>query len=136
MSHLVYLGLGSNLGDGKANIMEAAGKIAQMIGKVARMSSIITSKPWGFKSENMFSNAAVCCETELEPLEVLSAAQEIERLMGRTEKTREGRYSDRIIDIDILLYDDLNIDWPDLKIPHPLMRERPFVMEPLKEIIL
>ena len=136
MSHLVYLGLGSNLGDGKANIMEAVGKIGQMIGKVARMSSIITSKPWGFKSDNMFSNAAVCCETELGPLEVLLAAQEIERLMGRTEKTREGRYSDRIIDIDILLYDDLNIDWPDLKIPHPLMRERPFVMEPLKEIIL
>ena len=79
-------------------------------------------------------NACVCCETTLSPHEVLWATQRIEKELGRTGKSVDGEYQDRVIDIDILLYDDLHVDEPDLKIPHPLMKEREFVMEPLREI--
>jgi 2-amino-4-hydroxy-6-hydroxymethyldihydropteridine diphosphokinase len=74
-------------------------------------------------------------ETTLEPLEVLAETQKIEREMGRTIKSVNGEYHDRIIDIDILLYDDLHINTPQLTIPHPLMEERDFVMIPLREIL-
>ena len=73
--------------------------------------------------------------TEMAPRQVLEATQKIEREMGRTMKSVDGEYFDRIIDIDILLIDDLKIDEPDFKVPHPLMEERDFVMKPLKEIL-
>ena len=92
------------------------------------------SKPWGFRSDHDFLNCVVCVSTTLTPRRLLLATQRIERNMGRTQKSTDGTYHDRIIDIDILLYDDLNIAEPDLVIPHPLMHERPFVMEPLNEI--
>ena len=77
----------------------------------------------------------VCCQTTLTPRQVLEHTQSIERQLGRTSKTANGEYHDRMIDIDILLYDDYVVDEPDLKIPHPLMEEREFVMKPLKEIM-
>lgn len=83
----------------------------------------------------MFVNAAVCVSTSLAPHAVLEATQAIECEMGRKVKSVNGQYHDRIIDIDILLYDDIKIDEPDLKIPHPLMHERDFVMKPLREIL-
>jgi 2-amino-4-hydroxy-6-hydroxymethyldihydropteridine diphosphokinase len=92
------------------------------------------TKPWGFESPNDFINAAVCVSTELAPHQLMEALQQIERDMGRNSKTVDGEYCDRIIDIDILLYDDLIVNEPDLKIPHPLMHERDFVMKPLNEI--
>ena len=79
-------------------------------------------------------NACVLCETTLTPRQVLRATQKIERELGRTHKSVNGHYADRLIDIDILLYDDLRVDEPDLQIPHPLMFERDFVMIPLGEI--
>ena len=82
--------------------------------------------PWGFSSENSFLNAACCVESVLPPLDILRETQEIERELGRMKKSAGGNYSDRLIDIDILLYGDL--------IPHPLMTERRFVMDPLAEI--
>ena len=100
-----------------------------------RQSSLIETEPWGFSSPNMFLNACVCCQTTLEPRQVLRVAQAIEKELGRTGKTVDGDYCDRVIDIDILLYDDVHIDEPDLKIPHPLMHQRDFVMTPLKEIL-
>lgn len=130
----VYLGLGSNLGDKEANIRKAIALISERVGLVVRQSSLIMTEPWGFESENGFVNAAVKCETELTPREVLKATQKIEREMGRKKKSTDGGYSDRCIDIDILLYDELRVDEPDLKIPHPLMLEREFVMIPLDEI--
>lgn len=132
---VVYLGLGSNLGDRRGNIYRAVELIADSVGTVVRMSSLYDTEPWGFSSDNMFVNAAVCVETRLTPREVLVATQTIERRMGRIEKSVGGQYHDRVIDIDILMYDDLHIDTPDLHIPHPLMHERDFVMSPLNEIL-
>ena len=77
----------------------------------------------------------VCCRTALTPRGVLLETQAIERALGRTHKSEGGHYADRTVDIDILLYDDISVDEPDLKIPHPLMRQRDFVMVPLGEIM-
>jgi 2-amino-4-hydroxy-6-hydroxymethyldihydropteridine diphosphokinase len=126
--------LGSNLGYKRRNIKRAIIKIGEQIGEVVRQSALYDTKPWGFDSENTFVNAAVCVETTLAPHDLLKATQAIEREMGRKQKSKDGIYHDRVIDIDILLYDDLTIDTPDLRIPHPLMYERDFVMVPLREI--
>ncbi|MBR5084085.1 MAG: 2-amino-4-hydroxy-6-hydroxymethyldihydropteridine diphosphokinase [Prevotella sp.] len=133
-THTVYLGLGSNLGDKAANITLAVQHIEEQIGQVVRQSALYISEPWGFDSENEFVNAVVKCETILSPHQLLRTTQRIERQMGRKRKSCNGVYHDRIIDIDILLYDDLTIDTPSLKIPHPLMQQRDFVMVPLREI--
>lgn len=133
--HKVYLGLGSNLGNKEENIHEAIKRIGEQIGVVVRQSSLYKTEPWGFESENHFVNAVVCCHTSLSPFDVLEHTQQIERMLGRTSKTRHGEYHDRLIDIDILLYDDMSIDSTSLKIPHPLMQERDFVMIPLREIL-
>ena len=135
MSHIVYLSLGTNLGNRKANIREAIERIGGEIGVVERQSSVLETSPWGFDSPNDFLNACVCVRTALAPRQLLEATQRIEKEMGRLEKSHGGEYQDRIIDIDILMYDDLQIDEPDLKVPHPLMEQRDFVMKPLKEII-
>lgn len=134
MRHKVFLGLGTNLGDREAQINVAVEQIKEKIGEVLAVSSLLETKPWGFDSENNFLNAAVCVNTELQPHAVLSATQEIEKSLGRVEKSHGGEYHDRVIDIDILIYDDIRIDEDDLKIPHPLMKERDFVMRPLAEI--
>ena len=141
-SHKVYLGLGSNLGDCRKNLERAIRLIDDRVGQVTRQSSFIETEPWGFESPNKFLNAVILCETTKTPREVLMLTQQIERDMGR-RKMINGQwsmvngqriYADRPIDIDILLYDDLTIDEPDLKIPHPLMHERDFVMIPLEEV--
>ena len=140
--HRVFLGLGSNLGDRQANIERAIELISERVGEVIRRSSLIETEPWGFESENKFLNGVILCETLLTPRQVLRKTQKIERDMGRKKKTVNCQqstvfspsYADRPIDIDILLYDELTVDEPDLKIPHPRMQEREFVMIPLKEI--
>lgn len=131
----VYFSLGSNLGDKEGNIHEAIRRMAELIGTVERQSTLLVTEPWGFQSDNLFVNAAVCCTTRLTPRQVLEVTKRIEQEMGRTAKSVDGRYHDRVIDIDILTYDDVEIDEPDLKIPHPLMHEREFVMKPLSEIV-
>lgn len=123
------------MGDRKGNIKLAIKQISELIGPVVRQSALIETAPWGFNSANTFINAAVCSETSLSPREVLQATQGIERGLGRTTKSIDGQYHDRLIDIDILLYDDLHVNEPDLVIPHPHMNERQFVMQPLSEII-
>lgn len=137
------------MGDRRQNIEKAVALIGERVGEVVRQSSLMETEPWGFASDNLFLNGVVLCQTELSPREVLQATQKIEREMGRKKsEKREMRseeretnsqlstrhYQDRPIDIDILLYDDLCIDEPDLKIPHPLMEQRDFVMIPLREI--
>jgi len=134
-SHLVYFSLGSNLGDKKQNLSTAIKLMEKQIGVLLRQSAFLETEPWGFQSDNSFVNAAICMETSLDPFEVLAETQKIEREMGRTIKSVNGEYHDRIIDIDILLYDDLHINTPQLTIPHPLMEERDFVMIPLREIL-
>ena len=135
MKHTVYLGLGTNLGDKEGNIGEAVRRIGELIGTVECQSTLLVSEPWGFESENTFVNAALRCSTELEPMDVLEKTQEIERAMGRTQKSVDGQYHDRIIDIDIRMDDDLHIDTKRRKLPHPLMKGRDFVMIPLEEVL-
>lgn len=149
MKHIAYLSLGSNIGDRRSALQEAIERIGKSVGTVVRQSAFYETEPWGFDSDNLFLNAAVCVETALCPRCLLEATQRIELEMGRTEKFKVPSsvssssipsspssrvYHDRIIDIDILLYDDITVDEPDLKIPHPLMNEREFVMQPLREI--
>lgn len=130
----VFLGLGTNLGDKRNNLLTAVNHIEEKIGKVTSLSSFYETEPWGFKSDNSFLNAALCVETSLEPVAILHIIKEIEVEMGRTQKSVNKVYADRLIDIDILLYDDMIINTEELTIPHPLMTERDFVMKPLVEI--
>ena len=103
----VYLGLGTNLGNKEQNLRDAVQKIEEQVGNVVSLSAFYVTAPWGFASENSFLNAAACVETELSPLEVLQETQMIEKELGRTKKSVNGIYSDRLIDIDLLLYEDL-----------------------------
>ena len=149
--HKVYLGLGSNLGNRQQNIEDAVRLVQERVGQVVRQSSLMESEPWGFESCHNFLNAVILCQTTKTPHEVLMLTQQIERDLGRekksarltvekstrltvSQKSSDRQYADRPIDIDILLYDDLTVDEPDLKIPHPLMHKRDFVMKPLREI--
>ena len=137
--HEVYLSLGSNQGDREQLLNRAIRLIDERVGEVTRQSSFLETEPWGFQSDHKFLNAAVCCQTEKTPREVLLLTQQIERDLGRHKdvncKSPNRQYVDRPIDIDILLYDDWKVSEPDLKIPHPLMHQRDFVMIPLKEIM-
>ena len=137
---IAYLGLGTNVGNKRRNMITAAALLAERVGDILALSGFYETEPWGFESENFFLNAAVKLKTSFSPLEVLQITQQIEKELGRTEKSN-GVYHDRIIDIDILLYDDLVLLYedevlqiPELTLPHPLMHERKFVMDPLAEI--
>ncbi len=131
-SHILYLLLGSNLGDRKKHLSTALDLIRELIGPVSRVSSIYETEPWGFSSENYFFNMAVQVGTFLLTGEVMLKIGEIEKTFGRE---RQGRgYSSRTIDVDILFYDDLVMKGETLQIPHPLLQERRFVLVPLKEI--
>jgi 2-amino-4-hydroxy-6-hydroxymethyldihydropteridine diphosphokinase len=132
-THTVYLALGANLGDKSLNLLKAIALIAGRIGILSAISSVYETEPWGFESENSFLNMVIKVETGLSPPELLEITEELEKEIGRTEKNTPV-YQDRIIDIDIILYDDLVYDSEKLTIPHPLYKERAFVSEPLKEI--
>jgi len=129
----VYLALGTNLGDRQFNLQKARSFIAEKIGSFSAISSIYETEPWGFESENQFLNQVVAVETDLSPLEILSQTQEIERHIGRKEKTVHS-YQDRLIDIDLILYGDTILNTGKLQLPHPLFHKRRFVLEPLNEI--
>ena len=132
--HKLYIGLGSNLGNREELLHRAIELINERIGSVKRTSSFIETEPWGFQSDNAFLNAACMVETSLTPLQCLSETQQIERLLGRNSKSTNGEYHDRTIDLDLLMYDDLEMNTPELTLPHPHMQERNFVMIPLREI--
>ena len=131
---VVYFSLGTNLGEKYALMKQAILHIEKRIGHVDALSAFYETEPWGFQSENKFLNSAVKVTTSLSPLQILEKTQQIEREMGRMHKSVGGQYSDRLIDIDILMYDDLVVQTDVLTLPHPLMHERMFVMEPLAEI--
>lgn len=130
----VYVSLGTNLGDKDNNLRTAVRLMQERIGKVISLSSFYETAPWGFQSEHSFLNAAACIETRLSPEQLLLVTQQIERELGRTQKSSGNAYKDRLIDIDLLMYDDLQIHADQLVLPHPLMTERRFVLEPLAEI--
>ena len=131
---IIYFGIGSNIGDREANLRRAIELLHERVGECMACSSIYRTAPQGFVSENEFANMVAVCETCHSPEEVLIITQQIEREMGRAHKSINGNYTDRIIDIDILLYGDERLNEPDLIIPHPLMWQRSFVYEPLWEI--
>lgn len=130
----VYIGLGTNLGDKERHLRDAVQQIEKRIGKIVSLSAFYETAPWGFDSDNSFLNAAVCIETSLLPLELLRETQAIERELGRTVKSVGGTYADRVIDVDLLLYGNTVLTSETLTLPHPLMAERRFVVEPLAEI--
>lgn len=132
--HIVYIGLGSNLGDGPKNLDKAVALLQKEAGHVLYTSAYIESEPWGFESEHRFTNAVTVISTTLQPMELLDLTQQIERRMGRTRKRRRGEgYSDRVIDLDLLVYDDLKLETERLVLPHPHIAERDFVRLPLEE---
>ena len=132
--HIVYIGLGSNLGDGPKNLDKAVALLQKEAGEVLYTSAYIQSEPWGFESDHRFTNAVTVICTTLDPLALLDLTQQIERRMGRTRKRRRGEgYSDRIIDLDLLLYDDVCIETERLTLPHPHIAARDFVRLPLEE---
>jgi 2-amino-4-hydroxy-6-hydroxymethyldihydropteridine diphosphokinase len=136
---LVYISLGSNLGDRAQHLNNAKNAIHQNIGKIISESSIYETEAVGFKG-NAFYNQVIKIETALLPESLLQKTQEIEKKLGRKQKTiiKNGTpvYLNRIIDIDILLYGDLQINTNELTVPHPRMLERDFVMKPLNEVRL
>lgn len=132
--HLAYLSLGTNLGDKEENLRAAMIQIEEQIGEIVSQSALYVSSPWGFASQNSFLNSAVAVKTALTPDELLTTTQHIERSLGRTHKSVNGQYADRLIDIDILFYDHTIIQTPELTLPHPLLHQRLFVLEPLSEI--
>lgn len=138
-----YLSLGSNLGNREQTLQEAVQRIGQQIGTVTRCSSFFYSEPWGFESEHPFCNLCCCVETSMAPMDVLTATQAIERELGRNHKStityHQPVYYDRPIDIDIIrAFDDQQKEIvsndPLLTIPHPLYKQRDFVLIPLREI--
>ena len=131
---MVYLGLGSNLGDRQAYIKQALALIADRAGTVFLVSDYFESPSWGYVSPNNYINVAVGIETVLEPEQLLAVTQEIERTMGRQANTVNGEYHDREIDIDILLFGDLIMSTETLTIPHPQLHHRAFVLHPMNEI--
>ena len=133
MYQTVYLGLGTNLGNKKNNLKNAIKALSLELGEPVKVSSVYQSEPWGFKSPNSFLNLVVSYNTLLNAAQVLSICLDIEKQLGRKRKESLG-YESRIIDIDILLFGDLLVAEDNLKIPHPLMKERLFVLEPLLEI--
>lgn len=135
MEHRLYIGLGSNLGDRSALLDEALQLIDERVGRVVRVSSYYETEPWGFQSDNLFLNAAALVITTLSPQHCLKETQHIERQLGRVDKTVDGAFQDRPIDIDLLMYDDLEVNEPDLTLPHPHIEEREFVQIPLQEIL-
>lgn len=130
----VYLGLGTNLGDKEVQLRTAVNEIEKRIGRVMTLSAFYTTIPWGFTSEHTFLNAACAVETFLDPYELLSVTQDIEKNLGRKHKSVDHHYTDRLIDIDILFFDEIIIHEPGLQIPHPLLTKRDFVLKPLVEI--
>ncbi len=130
----VCISIGTNIGNKRGNLIKAAALMAERVGDVTALSSFYETEPWGFTSDNAFLNAALVLETPLSPQDLLDTTRQIEIEMGRLQKT-DGQYHDRLIDIDLLFYDDLILQTPHLTLPHPLMHERLFVMQPLAEIV-
>jgi len=128
---IVYIGIGSNLGNRQENCRKAIRQLYLRGVKVVKESSMIETEPWGVTDQPCFINMAVEAETDLAPDRLFAIFKDIEMQMGRTDAVRWGP---RVIDLDILFYDDMVLDTPELKIPHPYLHERDFVLIPLAEI--
>ncbi len=128
----VFLSIGGNLGDRATYLSQMVEQIREKVGRVKRMSSVYESEPWGFEDEQSFLNQVLEVETKLSPLCLLDTCHQIENSLGRS-RFADG-YSPRTADIDILFIDNLLFTLPPLVLPHKLLHERLFVLEPLAEI--
>ncbi|MFA6809043.1 MAG: 2-amino-4-hydroxy-6-hydroxymethyldihydropteridine diphosphokinase [Eubacteriales bacterium] len=127
-----YLSLGSNMGDRKKNLEEAIDKLrGHKSIDVLKISSYYETEPWGFANQASFLNIVIEIDVVLDPPNLLKLCQGIENEIGRK---RDKRWGPRIIDIDILIYEQYTCETPDLTIPHPLLEEREFVLAPLREL--
>ena len=138
---LLYVSLGANIGNREGTLRRAVSEMEHRIGPCVALSRMYETAPVGFDSPHAFLNAAAAfrverCEqpNEADALRLLEITQEIERELGRLHKSVGGRYADRPIDIDLLLWEDLQIGLPELTLPHPHLHERAFVLDPLAEI--
>lgn len=139
--HRTTLLLGGNQGDMEATLKRATQLLGERVGEVVALSGVYSTEAWGFHADERFSNQAVVLLTPLDPETLLDTTQGIERELGRDRvaetalKESSGeRYTSRTMDIDIMFYDDEVISTPRLNIPHPLMQEREFALEPMAEI--
>ena len=132
--YAVLLALGSNLGDKQKNIEDTLEKIEERIGRITSLSALHITNPVGFQSANIFVNGACEVTTKLEIFTLFSITQDIEKELGRSTKSSNGLYSDRIIDIDIVMADNLIVNTAELTIPHPLFHLRNYMLAPLCEI--
>lgn len=128
----LYLLLGGNLGDKRKIFSEAIGLLSNRVGEITTRSSIYETEPWGFESNDLFWNQVIEIATSLSPEEVLNQTQQIELELGRIRKANQ--YDSRLIDIDILFFDDLILNRENLILPHPRIQERKFALVPLCEI--
>jgi len=131
---IVYLSLGSNLGDRIIVLKRSLELIAETIGEIFKCSSIYENPPVGFESNDLFCNMCLAVSTVLSPIEILNKTQEIEVLLGRKSKTMHNVFESRVIDIDLILIPDLIINTERLRLPHPEYLKRNFVLIPLNEI--
>lgn len=134
-NELVYLSLGSNLGQREHNISEAIKRLNTQVGNVFRTSDYHYSQPEGFLSKNEFCNVVISLTTDFSPHEVLKQIKLIEKELGRSKKSRGCTYFDREIDIDIIMFKNMSMTTKDLTIPHPRWKERAFVYQPLNTIL-
>jgi 2-amino-4-hydroxy-6-hydroxymethyldihydropteridine diphosphokinase len=132
MTEKAYLGIGSNIGNRLENLRQAVGELNSTGIRVTRASSVYETEPWGFLDQPRFLNAVIEVETDLVPRRLLMALKTLEAALGRTEAIRWGP---RLIDIDILIYDNLSVDEEDLHIPHQNLCHRLFVLAPLADLI-
>ena len=131
LMHTAYVALGTNLGDKEANLRRALELLAEHGIEVAAVSTFIETEPYGVTDQPAFLNGVCKVRTALSPLELLRTLLAIEQEMGRV---RLRHWGERNIDLDLLLYEDVRMDTPELKLPHPDMLNRDFVMNPLREI--
>ena len=133
-----YISLGANIGDREQTLLEAVRHLGLQVGQVLRCSDCYYSEPWGFTSDHPFCNLCCCVQSDETPVEVLHRTQAIERALGRTHKSVNGQYADRVIDIDLIqVYDgerEITMHTSELTLPHPLWQEREFVTVPLAQI--
>ena len=129
----LFLLLGGNMGDKSMIFLKARRRLEEELGTISRKSSVYETEPWGFKSDDLFWNQVIILETPRSPEEALKITKSIEEELGRVRQAE--RYCSRLIDIDILFYDDMVSHEPQLELPHPRMIDRRFVLEPLSEIV-
>ncbi|MBU2019339.1 MAG: 2-amino-4-hydroxy-6-hydroxymethyldihydropteridine diphosphokinase [Bacteroidetes bacterium] len=132
---IVYIGLGTNIGNKPQNLFDSINFIDQRIGRLVKSSNFYSTPPFEMQSKNDFWNACIQIETYLNPFEILEEIQKIEQDMGRAAKSINKNYQDRIIDIDLLFFGNECIEDPKLTLPHPEWQNRLFVLVPLNELI-